>query len=211
MLTKHARMLTNADELLPLGGGVGEEGKPTSRKEECTEDYGKRPLFYQRYLELLLLCSRSIEVIAAGLECHRGAQPAIDVTLRSPLSRDGAPRPQADWKPGAVSEAARHDKENKYPEFASSSRCDLVVISIEIGGRFSKEACDFIKAILRGALARAHEHRWSKMMAFSAANAFISSLLSSKTALRLEADLVGSVPSAADLVHEVRFEAVRPD
>ena len=47
----------------------------------------------------------------------------------------------------AVAEAARRDKEDKYPEFLCSQRCALVVVAVETGGRWSQEAADFVEEL----------------------------------------------------------------
>ena len=90
---------------------------------------------------------RRIEVIASGLPVLGGAQLAVDVTLRSVLSRDGAHRPNADWKDGACAEAARRDKEATYPELVDGSRCKLVVLALEVGGRIGSEALTFLEQL----------------------------------------------------------------
>eukprot|EP00973_Karenia_brevis_P000694 98158-Karenia_brevis.AAC.1 len=71
-----------------------------------------------------------------------GAQLAIDVTMRSPLTALGMAQPMAADVDGAVAEAARRDKEAQYPELAASRRCHLAVVALETGGRWSKEAQD---------------------------------------------------------------------
>ena len=131
---------------------------------------------------------RRVEVLAAGLPIHGGAQLAIDVTLRTVLTRDGAPRPQTDWKDGVVSQKARRDKEEKYPELADGARCRLVVLAMETGGRFSEELANFIAQLaqakaqaapsyLRSSAARAFERRWCRMLAVSAVTAHVRSLV----------------------------------
>ena len=53
---------------------------------------------------------RRIEIVAQGLPRQRGAQLAIDVTLRSPLGADGQPKPRAAEEDGVAAAAARADK-----------------------------------------------------------------------------------------------------
>ena len=129
---------------------------------------------------------RQIEVLADGLPCRRGHQLAVDVTLRSALSCEGAPRPRAHAVNGAVADAARADKERKYPEFADG-RCALVVVAIETGGRWSTEAIEFVDQLaeakgreappaLRRSSWRAHRRRWQHMLSISAGKAFVGSL-----------------------------------
>ena len=86
---------------------------------------------------------RRLEIVCNGLPVMGGSQLAIDVTLRSSPTRDGLPRGDAAWKDGAIAEGARATKETKYPELVSSGRCRLVVLGIELGGRFSQETAHF--------------------------------------------------------------------
>ncbi len=137
---------------------------------------------------------RRIEVVASGLPAFGGAQLAVDVTARSPLTAAGNPKPRAAWQDGAVAESARADKESSYPELASGSRCRLVVLAIETGGRFSHETCEFIRqlawckaqsapAFLRGSVATAFEKRWGRLLAIVVASSVVDSLLLEKDAL----------------------------
>lgn len=52
------------------------------------------------------------------------------------LPVSGVPQPYA----GVALQDARKLKERVYPEFRRSSRCRLVVLAIEVGGRWSHEA-----------------------------------------------------------------------
>ena len=58
------------------------------------------------------LDSRRLEVVADGLTLWRGAQLAVDTTLVSPLSRNGAARRRAANHDGAALDAARKRKED---------------------------------------------------------------------------------------------------
>ena len=97
--------------------------------------------------------ARWIEVLAQDLPCFGGSQLAVDVTLRSALTRSGEAQPGAAEEDGAILLQARVDKENKYPELLNG-RCRLVVVALETGGRWSNEAVDFIWQL---AQARARE------------------------------------------------------
>ena len=76
---------------------------------------------------------RSIEVLASGLPLFHGAQLAIDVTLRSPLTAQGMACAGAAQTNGTVLHRARHDKERKYQELIAGDRCRLVVVALETG------------------------------------------------------------------------------
>ena len=90
---------------------------------------------------------RAIEVLATGLLLHHGAQLAVDITLRSALTACGCARPNAAHTNGAVATAARHDKERKCHELLTSERCQLVVVAVETGGRWSDEATEFVQSL----------------------------------------------------------------
>ena len=119
------------------------------------------------------LDDRRIEVIANGLLLWNGAQLAVDTTIVSPLTRDAVPR-------------SRHDF-SRPVAFLRSSRCRLVVVGVEVGGRWSTETADFLRqlarakardapAALRLAYQAALVHRWSGFLTAAAMQAFAASL-----------------------------------
>ena len=107
---------------------------------------------------------------------------AVDVTLVCPIQRDGCPRPGADTEPGLAL------KSRTYPEFGQQGRCKLVVLALEVGGRWSTATQTFLRALARGrahaspshsrtALAHALQRRWGQMLTIAANTAISSSLL----------------------------------
>ena len=150
---------------------------------------------------------RQIEVLADGLSLKRGAQLAVDITLRSPVCADGRPRPGAHCKDGAVANGARADKERKYPELLAG-RCSLVVVALETGGRWSTEALEFIDdlaraksreapPLLRFSTSLAYRRRWLRMLSVAAGKAFISALGSDGSPETYGCD--GALPALGDL------------
>ena len=94
--------------------------------------------------------SRRLEVVVDGLPLHGGAQLAVDTTLVSTLHGDGRPRKGAADRDGVALLAARKRKERRYPEFLGARcRARLVVLAVEVGGRFSRETSDFISELAR--------------------------------------------------------------
>ena len=90
------------------------------------------------------LDDRRLEVVADGLPLHGGAQLAIDTTMVSPLHADGTPHKLAATMDGAVCVDARRRKERTYPELlAPRSRAKLVVLALEVGGRWPTESLAF--------------------------------------------------------------------
>ena len=135
---------------------------------------------------------RRIEVIANGLPLWNGAQLAVDTTLVSPLTRDGQPRRRAGRFAGAALQDARRSKERTYPDPLNNQRCRLVVLAIEVGGRWSEEAAAFITnlarararqapTILQQSVAAALTARWSATLTHAAMAPFAATLLGEAT------------------------------
>ena len=131
---------------------------------------------------------RKIEVIANGLPLFNGAQLAIDTTLVCPVNSSGSAQPRTERVNGAWLQEARHRKETTYPELLRDRRCKLVVIGIEVGGRWSEEAQKSMHmlaqakarsapSLLRRASAHAYYRRWTAMMSICAQRSFARSLL----------------------------------
>ena len=88
------------------------------------------------------------EVVVDGLPLFQGAQMAIDTTLVCPLTREGVAQPRTATVNGARLEVARRRKEARYPELAGDrGRARLVVLAGEVGGRFSDETAQFLRAL----------------------------------------------------------------
>ncbi len=131
---------------------------------------------------------RQIEVVANRLPLWGGAQLAVDTTLVSPVRRNGQPQPRAAAEDGAQLRTARARKEGKYRELLQSRRCRLVVLALEVGGRWSKVAVDFVRLLakakartvpelLRPAAKAAFLHRWTGILAVAAQRSLAATLL----------------------------------
>ena len=79
----------------------------------------------------------------SGLPIHQGAQLAVDITVRSPLTLTGLARPGAATTDCAVLEA-------KYTELLQGNRCHLAVVGLETRGRWSTEATTFVEKLAAG-------------------------------------------------------------
>ena len=110
--------------------------------------------------------------------------------------------------------SVRPAKERTYPELLRAPRCRLVVLALELGGRWSPEAAEFIRhlarcrarsapPLLRSACVAACVHRWSAALSFAAAKAFASTVLS--LPLHGAADVDGQPPELSDLLHADRL------
>ena len=175
-----------------------------------------RRMFFLRdvNVDIPVADSRQIEVVANGLRFGGGAQIAVDTTILSPVRGDGAPRLQADARPGIPCEAAIRDKvERKYRELLRARRCRLQVLAFEVGGRWDKGALKFLRQLarararaapawLRHSTAQAYAYRWSALLAVAVQRAFAASLLH----LPLEGELQdGEAPACSDLLADARF------
>ena len=154
---------------------------------------------------------RAIEVLASGLPIRQGAQLAVDVTVRCALTADGLPTPGAARHDGAALLRARADKERKYTELVHNDKCQLVVVALETGGRWSDEATKFfcelagsrareVPPMLQGSTFYGWLRRWTRMLSISCGRAFASSLVSSRSETVEGQD--GPAPDLADLFCE---------
>ena len=157
---------------------------------------------------------RQIEVVANGLPLWGGAQLAVDVTLVSPVRGNGQPQPGAGRQDGAQLRVARSRKEGKYRELLSTRRCRLVVLAMEVGGRWSTEALQFVQLlakarargvprILRAATQVAFTQRWTGMLAVAAQRALARTLLEAPVSAVVGTD--GDAPVLEDVLAEVRL------
>ena len=156
-------------------------------------------------------------MVANGVPLYRGAQMAVDTTLVSPIRRNGQPHPRAAREAGVALEKARSRKEAVYPELLNARRCKLVVLAMEVGGRWSKEACVFLRQLakararrapegLRSTTARAFLSRWSALLAMAAQRTFAASLC--------EEPLTGAAcvdGAALDLSEVLEASRIAPD
>lgn len=164
-----------------------------------------------------LVDGRRLEVVANNLPLFGGAQLAVDTTLLSPVRRDDRAQPRAANVDGACLETARRRKELTYPELAgeTNGRAQLVVLAVEVGGRWSKEASTFLiqlamararsePALLRQTAAAAWRRRWAGLLAVAVQGSFADSLL----------ELVypgggggadGDTPSITDVLADARY------
>ena len=138
------------------------------------------------------------------------SQLAVDVTLVSPLSREGLPHLAADTQPwAALARAAQRQHRAR--------RCRLVVFGIETGGRWSEEAASFLRLLararaasappaLRNAVQAAWVHRWGGILSVAAQRSFAASLLELPAAAELGA--AGDPHALHELLADARWPAV---
>ena len=110
-------------------------------------------------------------------------------------------------------------KERTYPELVGSGRCRLVVLAMEVGGRWSAEAAQFLRLLaqtkaqstpqhLRQATVTALISRWSAILTHAGMQAFASSLLSIPTDGATNGE--GALPPLGQLLTEPLPDSTMP-
>ena len=203
----------------PVAGVLGPRGAPLERAAAriCREGGARvatNVFLRDMNVDIPLADSRRLEVLANGLPLWQGAQVAVDTTFVSPVSRDGSARAGADRVPGkAAADAGRRKRQVTYPELLVARRCRLVVLAVEVGGRFGAELADFLRRLaaskaraapprLRAAARQAASHRWAGMLAVAAQRALAWSLLELPLVGADECD--GTEPPLADVLADAR-------
>ena len=93
---------------------------------------------------------RRLEVVVDGLPMHGGAQLAVDTILVCALHADGRPRRGAASQDRVALRAAKRKKIATYPELVDPhSRAKLVVLGVEVGGRWSDETRTFLSRLAK--------------------------------------------------------------
>ena len=154
---------------------------------------------------------REIEIVAKDFNFVRGNIPlACDVTLVSPLTTAGEAIPRAAEENGIAIQEAEKRKANKYPELLHSTRCRLVVLAGEVGGRWSAETVRFIEELakhrskdapkrLSKSTRLAWENRWWGMLAVAAQDSLAATLVND--APHLLHGWEGCGPPLGELLH----------
>ena len=132
---------------------------------------------------------RRLECVVDDLPLPRGGQVAVDCTLVSPLRRNGEARPRAHKEEGAALVDSWKTKKHRYRELVGpGSRCQLVFAGMEVGGKWSQEAYDFVATLaaartrdappaLQGSTYYSWVRRWTGMLAVAGMKAFADTLL----------------------------------
>ena len=93
--------------------------------------------------------ARRLEVVN-GLPLFGGSQIAVDTTLVSALHSDGTPLRGAATEDGVALRAAVLRKMRRYPELVGPrARARLVVMGVEVGGRWAPETRTFLSLLAR--------------------------------------------------------------
>ena len=89
-------------------------------------------------------------MVVDGLPLHGQVQLAVDTTLVSSVRGSGEPRQGAATTDGVALTQARRRKEKTFPGVdGPGARARLVVLALEVGGRWSAEAKSFCGSAAR--------------------------------------------------------------
>ena len=125
------------------------------------------------------------------------------------LHADRSPWDGADAADGVAIARAEEDKRDTYPEMVASSRCRLVVLACEIGGRWSDTCTALLRALaayradkapplLREAARAAWMTRWTTLLGV-AQQAALAASLAADVPCELDG-VVGDAPPLADVL-----------
>ena len=174
-------------------GRVQARAKPIERAWQQVLRESGASTYYQKLLRATTLPvhptdNRRIDVLATGLPVYHGQPLFCDATIRSPLTASGAPHPRADRINGAVLVRAEKDKQTRYGDITSSGLGRLLVLGVEVGGRWNDTSIQLIAALarhkateapplLRGSAQLAWSDRWWALVGVAAQKALAASLL----------------------------------
>ena len=160
--------------------------------------------------------ARRLEVVVDGLSLFGGAQLAVDPTLGSALRSDG-PRRRAKRIDGVALWEARRRKERTYREtMGYNRRARLVVLGVEVGGRWSQEMQHFVSRLARAKargetnlmcrrVERAWRLRWGSILACAVARTVALTMLELSGARGAD----GDTPASQDVEQDGRFAVWR--
>ena len=120
---------------------------------------------------------------------RRGQALFCDVTVVSPLTRNGAPGPSARTTNGAALRRAERRKRTTYYDVHNSQVAELLVLGAEVFGRWSEDALSLVRELialkvqdvqplLRGSATAAYTTRWWNLLSTGLQRACAESLLS---------------------------------
>ena len=102
---------------------------------------------------------RELDLFVGRLPIFGGKSVVGDVTLRYPLTAEGAPKNGAQREAGSTFHTARLDKARAYPELMSAdSRFQFLVLACEVGGHLSEECHTLLDQLVMFKAASSPDH-----------------------------------------------------
>ncbi|OLQ00142.1 hypothetical protein AK812_SmicGene17239 [Symbiodinium microadriaticum] len=126
---------------------------------------------------------RRLDFVAYGAT-QLGEALCCDVTLVSPLARDGRPQPSSTTRDGAALAVAERRKRAAYPELLRRGPQRLCVLACETGGRWNDESLRLVAQLvrsralralapLRGAATQGWYRRWWGLLSVAVQNTLV--------------------------------------
>ena len=113
-----------------------------------------------------------LDLVVPGLNVAGGLPPFCDMTVISPLTHGGQPRPGTSNAGGRLLTLAQNDNDNTYAAVTESGLGSLYCLGFEVFGRWSKQCIELLPLLareksrgmhprLRRGIALAYQQRWA--------------------------------------------------
>jgi len=133
---------------------------------------------------------RRLDLVVYGAS-SLGQVYCCDATVVSPLHGNGLPHNGATYDNGACLKQAARRKRSRYPELLGRGPAKLVVLGVEVGGRWCEESLSFMDAlvmarakrappVLRTAAVHAWRRRWWCLLSIAVQDAVAATLVQDK-------------------------------
>ena len=162
------------------------------------------------------LDGRRIDILATGLTVMHGRPLFCDATVRSPLRADGCPHGRAADEDGFVLHRALVDKLSAYGDVAGCQSAELLVLAVEVGGRWNDTAITLVDVLawakvsdspplLRRSAHAAWAARWWSMLGVSVQSALAASILAPVAGTLCFDEQAVELPPSDDLLDGQRW------
>ena len=150
-----------------------------------------------------------MDLVVPGLNVAGGVPLFCDITVVSPISYNGRPRPGTSNAGGRLLTLAQNDNDNTYSAVTRSGLGALYCPGFEVFGRWGKQCVELIPKLarekargmhprLRRGTALAYQRRWSGLVSVGLMKAVAAAALRGEGA-DLATTLLEPVPGIADL------------
>ena len=92
---------------------------------------------------------RRLDLVVPGLNVERGVPLFCDITVISPISRNGAPRGGTSNRGGSLLEEAENANNNTYREVLQTGLGSLQCLGFEVYGRWGKQCVKLLPTLAR--------------------------------------------------------------
>jgi len=153
---------------------------------------------------------RRLDLVVPGLNVERGLPLFCDITVISPISRNGAPRPGTSNADGTLLAHAQADNDDTYHEVISSGLGALLCLGCEVYGRWGAQCVKLVPAMAREYARGLHprirrgtvlalQHRWWGLLGMALQRSVAHMVLHADAGADLSAGQLEPTPTLADL------------